>query len=131
MEIFAPIKILLKPKNANLFDFTFNLHTKYTVVMILACSVLLCSQFAREPITCLPGVKLVNEKLVDTFCWVNGTWTNPVMIRGQAGELYPGVGPVSHDAPKKYQYYYQWLSVVLILQASLFYLPRYLFSTLF
>lgn len=127
-EMFAPVKLLLKPKKENSFNFTFNLHTKYTVVIMVACSLLLCAQFAREPITCLPGSKLLQEKMMDAFCWVNGTFTLPEVWLSKDGSVAPGVGITYQDAPKKYQYYYQWLSIILLVQACLFYLPRYVWK---
>jgi len=69
--------------------------------------------------------------IMDTYCWIHGTFSITNMWAGElGGEVpHPGVAPDGDGGNYVYHRYYQWVCYVLFLQAGLFYIPRYLWKT--
>merc|ERR1711874_758625 len=83
--------------------------------MVLVCaSVLVTSrQYIGDPIDCMADG--VPGGIMDTYCWIHGTFSIPERWEGKEGV---------------YHKYYQWVCYVLFLQAGLFYFPRQLWKTM-
>lgn len=122
----------------------FRLHYRFTVAMLAIFSVLVTTkQYFGDPIDCdTSGSKAVHYEAVKTFCWIYGTYTLKstingrylkwkkcyvVLIRYYADRKTPGLGNEA-GVEETWHVYYQWISVVLLLQAFFFYLPFYLWS---
>ena len=58
--------------------------------------------------------------IMDTYCWIHGTFSVPGAWSGQQGvEVpHPGVAPPSQGEEVVYHKYYQWVCYVLFLQVS-------------
>ena len=81
---------------------------------------------------------------MNTYCWIQGTFTIPSQIAGRVGldVAHPGVGPrqtyvdpndpylieVTKDGDEIRHAWYQWVCFVLFLQALVCYLPHYLWK---
>ena len=70
--------------------------------------------------------------ITDSYCWVTGTYTQKPY-----GEKGYESGSVKHHCDPRPDYgnedcwhheYYQWIALVLILQAACFYVPRYVYQ---
>lgn len=73
-------------------------------------------------------ILLLIAEVIDNFCWIQSTFTVPNVPGSEP--LYPGVGPVPADEKDlKYQKYYQWVWIVLFLQALVFVIPAYLWRS--
>ena len=54
----------------------FRLHYKVTVIMfITACALVTSKQYFGDPIDCM--VDGVPTKIMDTYCWIHGTYSIP------------------------------------------------------
>ena len=121
----------------NLFSFgkvqtdslNFKLHSKLTLAMFLLAALITSKgQFISDPIHCadIPGV---SSKVVENFCWIHPTYSVTNAMTGQVGKdfAYPGIAPGS-VADKRHVGYYQWVSLVLFLQAVMFAIPTLLWK---
>lgn len=128
---FRGLSEYLKSDEIESDNFIFQLHYRHTIFLLLIFSVsITAKQHFGDPIECL-GIdkKTVKEEIINTFCWVSTTYSNPDDWRKEVGTeiAYPGVGNNYHsDGPKPrvYHAYYQWVWFVLYLQALLFWVPR-------
>ena len=59
----------------------------------------------------------VSQKVLTSYCWMYSTFNIPPDFEGQCARKSQSDNPV-------YNSYYQWVSIFLIFQAFLFYLPR-------
>lgn len=127
-DILNSIKSLLKPSDVCIDNIIFRMHYKMTVIVLIACSLFVSSnQYIGDPINCIIGE--VPSKVMDSYCWIHSTYTIPKKISGIIGReiIHPGV--MSHIDGKdeiKFHKYYQWVCIVLFFQATLFYIPGYL-----
>ena len=94
-------------------------------------------QYAGDPIDCVHNLAGMPDKYMDTFCWVEGTWThrpNDGTLMGKGGEIEHlkcdqdangNVVERGTDKPCWHHLYYQWVGLMLIFQAGCFYFPKY------
>lgn len=126
-KVFGSLKGLLKISNVVIDNNVFKLHYKVTVILLLACSILVTSrQYFGDPIECISRDDIPN-KLLNVFCWIHATFSVEDAWHKKVGEEipYPGVDKYVPGENRRYHAYYQWVCFVLFLQAILFYLPRY------
>lgn len=95
----------------------FKLHYKLTVIALAVFSMLITSkQYFGDPIKCIVDAK-DHKEYVETYCWLYGTY------------IYEGTSNINRlDRPKKWQSYYQWVPLILAIQALFFYVPYYLWT---
>lgn len=116
----------------NLF---FRLHYRVTTIFLLACAMLVTSkQLFGDPITCTVSTKKkVPAELLNTFCWAHTTFSVNTAWTSVVGDqiIYPGVDN-SHDRSNLVHHvYYQWVAIVLFIQAFFFYLPHLLWKSMY
>ncbi|XP_054161033.1 innexin inx2-like [Oppia nitens] len=126
------LKYLTKIKAVTIDDLVFRLHYRFTFTAILVVSILITGeQFFGKPIKCIKGAGAeVPEKLIESFCWVEGTFTLPkALIKAIDKEIpAPGVEQFYEKDEVLEHSYYQWVSLVLFLQSLCFYITRYLWK---
>lgn len=135
LDIFNSIKSFLKLDRVCTDNLIFRLHYKVTVIILIVSSLFVTShQYFGDPIDCV--MQDIPSKVVDTYCWVYGTYTISNENKGITGKIgqhfvQPGVTNYVKDSGDevKYHRYYQWVCLVLFFQAILFYVPRYLWKT--
>ncbi|KAF0289297.1 Innexin inx2 [Amphibalanus amphitrite] len=92
-------------------NIVFRLHYKATKPLLLVCCILVTSkQYIGDPIDCTFGG--VNDKVMDTYCWIHSTLTVPSRAFGkQIGEHIPHPGVVTPEEGDelKYHKYYTFL----------------------
>ena len=96
-------------------DLADRLHHRYTVIiMILFTLVISTTQYVGNPIHCwCPAYFTGNhEAFANKVCWISNTYYMP-------DNTVPGVP----GARKQHIGYYQWIPVMLLIQAFLFYIP--------
>lgn len=82
-SLLQPFASLLKSKQIDIYNNVFKLHTKITVTLLLAFSVLVSAkEYFGTPIDCLYDNK-ERKDFVDNLCWINGTYT----FRNLSGEI--------------------------------------------
>ena len=89
---------------------------------------LLLLQYVGDPIECIKRDKEIDTKLIDTYCWIHGTYTKhppeagAIEARGQRDHLdFGSCDPQKEDC--WHHAYYQFVVMVLVLQAACFYFP--------
>nr|XP_031829037.1 innexin shaking-B isoform X1 [Nomia melanderi] len=116
----------------------FRLHYRATVALLLGgCVTLACKSISGSPIHCEASGS-VDKVVLETFCWLHTTYSMVHAFNKSLGQAvpYPGVsnskgvglhGHTSHPLVKQHKYY-QWVIFFLLLQAILFYTPRWLWK---
>ena len=84
-------------------------------------------QYAGDPIDCWDTPSGVSDTMIDNWCWVKGTYTKYIPGRAPKGHFDKYCEP---DDPNTFgscwhHEYYQWVALVILLQAGCFYTPRY------
>jgi len=144
---FEPLRKLCRQEKVAIDNTVFRLHYKGTVILLILFSAMLTAkQYFGDPIDCY--VQGVPASIVNTYCWVHGTFTikrfDNVQVRsptaaensyfdkmGHRGIAHPGIetsDPTKNQ--KMYHVFYQWVGFIIFLQAILFYLPRHLWKIL-
>lgn len=122
---------------------TFRLHYQYTSTFLCIASILTTSkQYFGDPIDCNVDITDgVSKSMFKTFCWIQGTFTLPAQLTGK-NYLYPGVGPypgtvtdpnlikITEGGEEIRHSWYQWVPLVLIVQAILCYFPHFIWKGL-
>lgn len=120
------IKNFLKPRLFVTDGTTFRLHYRLTALILTVGSILVsATQFYGDPIQCIQSDD-IPKKVLDTFCWVEGTFTLPKALHKEVGTevVYPGVDKRNPGDEVVFHAYYQWVCFVLLFQGILFYIPR-------
>jgi len=120
----SSVKLLVGQGEPSIDNWTFRLFYQWTTGLLLASSVIVTSnQFFGTPIECdLPGGG-VSEGTLKTYCWMYSTFNIPRGFQGNCARKRESEDPM-------YNSYYQWVSLCLVGQACLFYLPRALWLSL-
>ncbi|KAG7303831.1 hypothetical protein JYU34_010732 [Plutella xylostella] len=115
-------QLKFNPSKPSIENFAFKLHYRATVVLLLACVVLVCGrEYFGEHIRCISDGG-VPEHVIQTYCFFMATFTITLL---QSGFLpHPGVGPIAGSDETLHHTYYQWVPFVLFLQSMAFYLPH-------
>ena len=98
-------------------DFSDRLSYWYTTAVLVFFSVIVTSkQFVGDAINCwVPAHFTSNhEEYANNFCWVRNTYYQPF------DEFVP---PLARDRDRSMVHYYQWVPIILLVQALLFHLP--------
>jgi len=99
-------------------NFTFKLYYKWSVSFFIASSVAVVSnQFFGDPIACETADDSVDEEVLGAYCWMYSTFEIPYDFKGFCARK-------TFDSTSLYNTYYQWVSIFLMVQAILFYIPR-------
>lgn len=128
-QAILPLTKYLKSKSVNIYDFAFTLHCKVTVVILLTFTVLVSArQFFGQPIECMGDEK--NIEYVNLFCWTLGTFivTDANGQINNRNSIAVGVGNEYKDSKRLYVRYYQWVMVILLIQALIFYMPAFIWK---
>ncbi len=84
-----------KKKKSYIDNTTFQLHYRVTFgLLILASLLVTMSQFFGAPIQCI--VAGIPGGIMNTYCWIHGTFTIPSQLAKRVGEdvPHPGVAPM-------------------------------------
>jgi len=139
--LFNSVKPYLKPKRKvdvpRPDNLIFKLHYKVTFTILLVSTILVSSyqyiDSSGSAIQCLfeKGTD-IPANVINRYCWIMSTFTLPQHYEGTAGEdfIHFGVGSHKRDDEKKYHAYYQWVPLVLSIQAIMFYAPHWIWKQL-
>lgn len=118
---------LLKRQKARVENIMFFLHYRLTFVIFMVCSGLVTAkEYFGSPIQCYALKSPIPQNVLNTYCFFMATYS--VTKHNQTGirVVYPGVGQHDEGDDVKYHSYYQWVPIVLFLQALSFYFPRFI-----
>lgn len=112
---FVHLLKLIKPSHLQICDKFYNLYFVYTRnIFIFSFIISITNQFMGDNVIYCNFAKetSIPEKMLEHFCYLNGTYTD---LKGE----------------KYYHHYYKWISLMLCLEAFLFYLPYSVWSSLY
>eukprot|EP00092_Neocalanus_flemingeri_P040662 GFUD01044273.1.p1 GENE.GFUD01044273.1~~GFUD01044273.1.p1 ORF type:complete len:385 (+),score=46.26 GFUD01044273.1:90-1244(+) len=118
--------VKFKPR-ADVSNTIFRLH-RLTAGLLIGCSILTTSrQFFGDPIHCMLGGGSIPLQVFQSYCFMSGTYTLP-LITSNITSAHPGVNTGSIHAGGAedgtvYHNYYQWVCLLLVVQACVCYLP--------
>jgi len=122
-------KYFLGKSKADISTVVLKLH-RWTAILLLTCSLLTSArQFFGDPIHCMLGGGSIPLPVFQSYCFMAGTYTLPIpIISSNITEVHPGVSTGFVHAGgwedgTIYQNYYQWVCLILAVQACICYLP--------
>lgn len=133
LHILGSLKKLFTIRKVSIDCLVFRLHHQLTVLVLVAFAVLVTTkQYVGDPIDC-DRSSGVPAGVINVYCWIHATYSVKSLFANADGKriVYPGVGngaDLSDHADIKYHKYYQWVCLVLFLQALFFYVPRWLWK---
>lgn len=111
-------------KSRNDDDFVDRLSHRYTTAILVMFAIIVSTkQYVGDPINCwVPAHFSGNwEEYANSYCWIKNTYYLPF-------EEYI---PHEHESDKRQMIpYYQWVPLILLAQALLFYMPCMVWRTL-
>jgi len=143
LGFFGPVAKWMQKKRCLIDNTTFKLHYQVTFVILGASSLLTTArQFFGDPISCI--VDNIDKGIFQTYCWIHGTFTLPSYLVGKEGQdfAHPGVGPLlgsrhesgyirtNEDGEEIRHAWYQWVCFILFIQATMCYIPHFLWKNM-
>jgi hypothetical protein len=123
-KIISVIGGVPQSKSRNDDDFSDRLNHRFTVaVLVIFAIVVSTKQYVGEPINCWVPAHFTgnHESYTNNYCWIRNTYYLPF-------EEYI---PKEHEDDKRHMIpYYQWMPMILLVQALLFYMPVMIWRTL-
>jgi len=120
-------KYVATKSRADVSNTIFKLH-RLTAALLIGCSILTTSrQFFGDPIHCMLGGGTIPLPVFQSYCFMTSTYTLPHMVSNTTS-THPGVstGLVHAGGAEEgtlYHNYYQWVCLLLAVQACVCYLP--------
>jgi len=108
------------------------LNYRVTCVLLLACCLLVSAREwignDRKIVCAMEGPSVdyhISPNVINSYCYIMATFTVPKHVMGR--QAHPGVGTFNPKVDDiSYKGYYQWVPMVLFLQAIMFYVPHLL-----
>ena len=111
----------LKFEEINIENYIFKLFKKVSVIIFCSGSIIgTMSQYLREPITC--DFQGIDRKMATDYCWMHGSSYIPPEYQLHMKCIVDLEGIESDDDAPDITYY-QWVTIFLLFQAGLFYVP--------
>jgi hypothetical protein len=126
------IKKFVQVKDVHINGLPFDVHCKFTAVLLFfACATLSWVEYAGKPMQCIVQGAQDNDdyrKAINTFCWVNSTFTYPEALF--VNEEQPMPHETEPEAKKEptFHSYYQWVAFILFFQGLIFYFPKWMWK---
>jgi hypothetical protein len=121
-----------KRDDHQIYDRIFWFSTEATATLLIVFSTIVSSQqFFGHPISC--HVEKLNQDYVNSFCWIQETFTVIKKINGSVGSevAHPGVADYVIGDEVQYHSYYQWVCFVLFFQGEKTFVKILKFKKLF
>jgi hypothetical protein len=124
LDLFKSIRTLIKIEQVCIDNNVFRLHYKATVILLFTCSILVTAkQFFGDPISCIVDKDKDLQKAIETYCWIESTFSLPNRFGDKIGTQVPHPGIANYspysDEETKYHKYYQWVCFTLFFQGKL------------
>ncbi|XP_042238210.1 LOW QUALITY PROTEIN: innexin inx1-like [Homarus americanus] len=103
-------------------------------ITLLACVLVTAKNYIGDNIKCITGFEKQEHKAIETYCFIASTFTIVDLNADLAP--HPGVGPAipkinaegEKEEATRGNAYYQWVPMVLVLQAVFYYLPIWIWD---
>jgi len=119
-ELVKGLSSVLKARSVNTDSTIFKLHYQVTFCILLIFTFILATNhYVRDPIKCMHNFEEHENEMLDTFCWVQSTYTVTSAFYRKVGvEVpFPGVDNTrgNQEEIKVYRFY-QWVPLCLLFQ---------------
>ncbi|XP_054717399.1 innexin shaking-B-like [Uloborus diversus] len=122
------LRNMVTSKRRNTESVMFYLHYRVTFLLIMFCCILVSSTaFSDTRIACSSNPNNdISEAMLESYCWASSTYSVKSAYIGKRGKEVPHPGIGSSEDPSEYTYrnFYQYIHLVLFIQALLFYIPH-------
>lgn len=131
LNVLSSLRGLLRIQSISIDSNIDQLHYKVTVIILLAFSILITGgQFFGQPMDCdFPDYPYHS---LNTYCYIHSTFLSKQSFADVGNGKIPthlrNPGLTEEDQ-KNYYGYYQWVFIVLFLQAVSHYIPRFIWKT--
>lgn len=135
LSTIEPLSRYISSKSkVKIFDWIFCLHTKCTFIILILFTILLSAkQYFGDPIHCISNGEYKHDlEYAKVYCWTMGTY---ILKLVNSSNLFNksmvdiGVGQEEKGQTERfYLRYYQWVVIFLMIEAIVFYMPRYLWK---
>uniref|UniRef100_T1IXN4 Innexin n=1 Tax=Strigamia maritima TaxID=126957 RepID=T1IXN4_STRMM len=120
------LKLKSNNSSARIDNLIFHLHYRITAVILTAAAILVTStQHFGKAISCGPPPPSLTTDLLENYCWTRSTFS---LQTPRTNDPYPGLNTLKDGDTILQHTYYQWVWLVLTLQAAMFYFPRYIWK---
>lgn len=129
LDIFSGLRLVVKRRSISIDNAIFRCHWFFTSTLLVSFSLIITArQYVGQPIEC-HSVNKIPDSLLNSYCWVQSTFTVPQACNKQVGfEVpYPCIDNTRGREIKMFAYY-QWVGIALFVQGLLFHLPYYLWK---
>ncbi|KAG8178190.1 hypothetical protein JTE90_025955 [Oedothorax gibbosus] len=102
-------------------------------MLVAACLVVSTQELFGDRIQCsVDAERDVRPEVINAYCWAAATYSVSSAYYKEMGveSPHPGIGASENQSEYVYRNYYQYVHLVLFLQALLFYLPHLLWKSL-
>lgn len=90
-QVIGPLSKFWKRKQVSIYDTVFSLHSKFTVCILVGCTLFLsANQYFGSNIDCFESSGKYKTQ-VDTFCWMTGTFISKKHLNGKLPERFPKI----------------------------------------
>ncbi|CAL4122737.1 unnamed protein product [Meganyctiphanes norvegica] len=141
-EVFGDIKKQISTsgiKEPDISSFTLTMMRLSMLLTLTGCVLVTARNYIGDNISCITGFKDQEHKAIENYCFIASTFT--IIDLGSDEAPHPGVGPIpikeecedgaedcdTEDNLRRHAYY-QWVPMVLLLQAAIYYLPKFLWD---
>lgn len=134
------VRVRFLHERADIDNAIFRLHYRFTSAFFFgACCLITAFDLLGSPIDCITDDAFSRPEVINTYCWIQHTFTLPGRYVASPGDkttgpgdlpqAYPGVGPdYEGRQDKRVHSYYQWVPFVLFFQGVLFYAPHWIWK---
>ncbi|KAK4309437.1 hypothetical protein Pmani_018934 [Petrolisthes manimaculis] len=115
------------------------------MITTLACILVTAKTYIGDNINCITGYEKQEHQAIETYCFITSTFTLVDLENNNKNTAHPGVGPITRPHPDhqtgdrdstttapeddlRRHAYYQWVPMVLFLQAAVFYFPIWIWN---
>ncbi|XP_053596479.1 innexin shaking-B isoform X1 [Microplitis demolitor] len=146
MDAFSALYFLFRVRRVTCDGFLMRAHVFTAAVMLIFSIIVSAKQSVGNPIDCV-HTRDIPVDAFNAYCWIHSTYFVTGAMLGVAGVnvAFPGVAPSTflwshrrfghlsdHNRHRQEEIkvirYYQWVAFLLLLQAILFYTPRWLWK---
>ncbi|KAI1305862.1 Innexin inx2 [Halotydeus destructor] len=109
----------------------FRLHTHVTSGLFLLLATVVCVRsYFNDPIDCLSRSNDIAKNVLNSVCYVQGTFSGLSAFSKEIGAEvpYPGIESVTPAEQRVYHTYYKWVGWTFLAQAFFFFAPAYLWK---
>ncbi|KAI1305863.1 Innexin inx1 [Halotydeus destructor] len=109
----------------------FRLHTHVTAGLFLLLAIVVCVRsYYNDPLDCQSGDINIATNVLDSVCYVQGTFSVVSAWDKNIGNEvpYPGIESFTPNEQRVYHTYYKWIGWTFLAQAFFFFAPAYLWQ---